>query len=120
MKTLVIDDLRSMRDEDAHDSETTYARTPSDGIAQLYLGHPWDLIYLDYDLGYDLTTGPLDIWPCMEYIRHNPDDFRDTIFYIITSNPFGAEQMERVLKAEGLTAHRIGLVEKDRLFVGGY
>jgi hypothetical protein len=115
MHTLVIDDLRNVRDPEA---DVTYARTPDEGVRLLRTEH-WDLVCLDHDLGIERRTGRvLDIWPCVEFIEENPERFTETNFYIVTSNPWGAERMHAALRARGLYAYRIDHREKDRLFSG--
>lgn len=116
MKVLVIDDLRSVK-KDLEPVE--YARTPREGVERLAEGG-WDLVCLDHDMGFDFTTGPLDIWPCMEFIEANAEKFMDTNFYIITSSPVGADRMQAALDNAGLTAFRIGYTEKATMFTGGY
>lgn len=113
MKTLVIDDLRSVKPDL---EPVTYARTP-DRALRLLADEDWELVCLDHDLGIDFETGQeLNIWPCIQFIETSPRAFKDTIFYIITSNPWGAQRMKDALDAAGLTSYVIGETEKRTLF----
>lgn len=116
MRVLVIDDLRSVT-KDYEPVE--YARTPKEGILRLDEGG-WDLVCLDHDMGWDFVDGPLEIWPCIEFIEENAGDFKDTTFYVITSSPVGGDRMEAALHNVGLTVYRIGYAEKSKMFTGGY
>jgi hypothetical protein len=114
MKTLVIDDLRSVKPDL---EPVTYARTPDAGVVELMI-EDWELVLLDHDLGIDYGNGAdLDIWPCIDFIERHPEKFKNTIFYVITSNPWGAQRMQQALEACGLTAFYISQSEKSELFV---
>lgn len=79
-----------------------YARTPDQGVARLNEGG-WDYIYLDHDLGLDPSTGrDLRVWPCVDYVCEHAEKFFDTHFVIVTSNPYGRDQMRRQLSAFNL------------------
>ena len=112
MRTLLIDDLRNVLPDF---EPVTVARAPDEGIQCLDAGI-WDLVLLDHDMGYDWKTGPLDIWPCIEYIEQNAEDFKDTIFYVVTSSPIGGDRMMQALESVGLTAYRIGYTGKTQIF----
>jgi hypothetical protein len=112
MKTLVIDDLRKVVPAF---EPVTYARTPNEGIIRL-TDETWELVCLDHDLGFNFTEGELTIWPCIEFIEQNAASFRKTIFYIITSNPWGAQRMAAALNAAGLTNYIISEAEKRNYF----
>jgi hypothetical protein len=114
MRTLVIDDLRVVRPEFG---EVTYARTPNEGV-RLLADERWDLVLLDHDLGMDIKTRTeLDIWPCISYIEENAVDFGDTVFYIVTSNPWGALRMGAALDNADLRWFGIDNSAKARVFV---
>jgi hypothetical protein len=116
MRVLVIDDLRSVLPDF---EPVTYARTPKEGVERLTEGN-WNLVCLDHDMGFDFTTGPLEIWPCIEYIEQNAEEFKKTTFYVITSSPVGGDRMMYALHRAGLTAFRIGYTEKKEMFTGGF
>ena len=119
MKTLVIDDLRYFRDS-VTDDEAVYARTPEEGVHRLSTSE-WDIVALDHDMGYDFASGEFveyDIWPCMKYIEENPERFKDTTFWIVTSSPVGADRIESCLKAANLSYFRLDWREKSELFSG--
>jgi hypothetical protein len=114
MLALVIDDLRVVRPEFG---EVTYARTPSEGV-RLLSNERWELVLLDHYLGMDFDTWTeLDIWPCISYIEENAADFGDTVFYIVTSNPWGAQRMGAALDNADLRWFGIDNSAKARVFV---
>lgn len=116
-RVLVIDDLRTIRDEKVdNDTEVVYARTPDEGLTRLAEGD-WDEIVLDHDLGRNLTTGQTyEIWPCVEYIEGNRNSFRDVKFVVVSSNPYGAAQVKAALDVSGLENQRLTETEKSLYF----
>lgn len=59
MKILIIDDGRVIHGLEEHD--VTYARRVSSGRRELFDNGPWDVVYLDHDMGMDFNAaGELD------------------------------------------------------------
>lgn len=113
MRTLLIDDIRRVLPEYG---PVEVARTPDEGVKRLSEGG-WELVLLDHDMGFDFLNGKfLEIWPCIEYVEQNADSFKDTIFYVVTSSPIGGDRMMQALATAGLTAFRIGYIEKVDIF----
>jgi len=118
MRVLVIDDVRTFR-SDVFDTETevVYARTPDAGVAQLAAG-PWDEIVLDHDLGRNLMTGQTyEIWPCIEFIESQRNSFMGTKFWVVSSNPYGAAQIDAALQVSQLNSHRMNEDSKAKYFI---
>lgn len=116
-RTLIIDDLRTLSDDMVDsDTEVVYARTPDEGLTRLAEGG-WDEIVLDHDLGMNPATGQkYEIWPCVEYIENTRNSFRETSFVVVSSNPYGAAQIEAALQVAGLSSIRLTEGQKSAFF----
>lgn len=88
MKTLLIDDMRDIKVD-------RIARTFDDGIEALKNEGPWNILYLDHDLGDEdpHKTG----YGIMEYLEANPDKLPGKI-ELVTSNPVGRQKMKVVIE----------------------
>lgn len=93
MKTLLIDDLRDIK-------ATVVVRTFEEGIDALKIQGPFDILYLDHDLGQETLyqneysndrTGYTIMCFLEEYSQYLP---KDIIF--VTSNPVGRKRMQVV------------------------
>ena len=111
MKTLMVDDMRLPKA-----SGVTLAVNAVEALEILKADSDWDFIYLDHDLGTDAEGNVLDIWPVMAFIDRNRSKFRETVFYIVSSNPAGAERMQAGLASAGILAIRPTEMEKALLF----
>jgi hypothetical protein len=98
MKMLLIDDLRVMT---VHRT----ARTYDDGIVALQNG-PWDVLYLDHDLGEEKTGYDITNW-----LEQNPA-YQPEAVVLVTMNPVGRENIARALVAMGYI--RISVTELVR------
>jgi hypothetical protein len=87
MRTLLIDDKR---DIDA----TRVCRTYYDGLAALKHEGPWDILYLDHDLG---EKDGRDGTGIMNWLEANPQYMPKQI-KVVSSNPVGAARMELIIK----------------------
>jgi len=85
-KTLLIDDFRTL-------TVDYIARNFSDGITALKSG-PWDMLFLDHDLGEDY---PNDGYGVAKFLELHPE-FLPTKIQIVSSNPVGRKNIERVLE----------------------
>lgn len=99
-RILAIDDMRDLAQ--AH----VQCRTYSDGIRALKRLGPWDLLYLDHDLGgvraeYGRTGYELTGYDIMCFLEANPK-FLPKHIVIVSDNPPGRARMEMVLKKLGL------------------
>lgn len=88
MKTLLIDDMRDIKVD-------RIARTYDDGIQALTNEGPWDILYLDHDLGEEdpKKTG----YGIINFLEANPDKLPGKI-ELVTSNPVGRKQMQTVIE----------------------
>lgn len=96
-KTLMIDDMRLPNFPD----DLTLVTTPNEALEILRADQQWDFFYLDHDLGEDASGKTLDIWPVIEHMEKNAKALRDSIVYIISSNPVGASRMKTALDRAG-------------------
>lgn len=107
-KLLVIDDLRSFRDE-YHRDEVVYARTSKEGLTRLNSFDQLDELWLDHDLG--MVDGEVDsIMPVIDHLSFlamNETPFQVDQIFVHTSNPVGAEQMMRSLNRWGYRAVKV-------------
>lgn len=86
-RVLVIDDLRNIK------ADYT-ARTFEDGIRALTDMGPWQMLYLDHDLGDpDPSKTGYDI---INFLEANPELLPDRIV-LVTSNPVGRKKMQSVI-----------------------
>lgn len=87
MKTLLIDDLRNIE-------ATVVARTYAEGIQALRNDGPFDILYLDHDLG---SENPNDTgYGIMCFL----EEFRDLLpkrIELVTANPVGRKNMQVVI-----------------------
>lgn len=88
MRTLLIDDLRSI-------PATIVTRTYEDGVKALTLGGPFDILYLDHDLG-DEGTPERTGYTIMCFLEANPEYLPKEIV-IVSSNPVGRQKMQVVI-----------------------
>ena len=87
MRTLLIDDMRS-------GDVTVTARTFNEGIRALTEQGPFDILYLDHDLGEDEQshTG----MGIMDFLEINPQ-YLPKVITIVSSNPVGRRNMQVVI-----------------------
>lgn len=106
MRILVVDDMREFKSDPP--GEVVYRRDSRAGLATIKSDKKWDRVYLDHDLGYFLGGGMDTIAPVLNHITDHADDFDPfTEFYVITSNPYAGDMMERSLRVCGLTTYRL-------------
>jgi len=86
MRTLLIDDFRDLKAD-------RVARTFDDGITALRDEGPWEMLYLDHDLG---EQPPKDGYGIACWLERNINRFPEQII-IVSSNPVGVKNIERVL-----------------------
>lgn len=105
IENLVIDDLRSFREE-ALAGSLFYARTSQEGLAALrnYNSSGVKNLWLDHDLGLnpdgsDDTIMRVVDWLCSEAYEGKP--YKVSMIYIHTSNPVGRKNIERSLRLWG-------------------
>jgi|SRR6476469_4748384 len=103
---LVVDDMRIPKRD-----HWKLVTTPDEALDILTDNQSWDIICLDHDLGGDLT-----IRPVIDHIVQNSRKFRETIFYIISSNPVGVDMMRQALSAKKLLAIPLTEDQKGLLF----
>lgn len=91
-RTLVVDDNRVLRHEDEFDDEVSYALTSAAALRELQNSVPYDVIWLDHDLGGDDTTLPVVDWLVQNPIR-GPE-------YVVvhTQNPVGRKRIIQALE----------------------
>lgn len=112
MRILVVDDMREFKS--APEGEVVYNKNSASGVKTLRSDKKWDQIYLDHDLGYFLDGGCDTIRPVLDYITEHTDEFDPfTEFFVITSNPYAGDMMERSLRVCGLKTTRL---RADRQF----
>lgn len=97
-KILLIDDIRSeemLRSMGHRAAPTHIARTYDDAIKALSTEGPFDLVYLDHDLGEDemAKTG----YGVMNFLEANTE-FLPGKIVLVTSNPVGRRQMQTVIE----------------------
>lgn len=87
MRTLLIDDMRNLIVDRT-------ARTYDDGIHALTCEGPFDILYLDHDLGEEdpRKTG----MGIMNFLEANPE-YKPGTIVLVTSNPVGRKQMQVVI-----------------------
>ena len=83
MRTLIIDDTRDL-------GACVICRTSKEGILALERMGPWDLLFLDYNLGRD--GNGLDV---MYWLQSHPT-FRPARLQIVSTHPSGAELLCRM------------------------
>jgi hypothetical protein len=86
MRTLLIDDKRNIE-------ATRVARTFEDGIKALSEEGPWDVLYLDHDLGQEDGKDGTGI---INWIEANTQ-FLPKKIELVTSNPVGRLRMQVVI-----------------------
>lgn len=97
MKVLLIDDMRTeemLRMQGLVIMPTHTVRTYDDAILALRNEGPFDLVYLDHDLGEDemSKTG----YGLMNFLEANTE-FLPGQIHIVSSNPVGRTQMQTVI-----------------------
>lgn len=92
MRYLLIDDMRKMNVDRT-------ARSYEDGICALLQEGPWDVLYLDHDLGDEdpKKTG----YGIMCWLETYPEYLPKKIVFV-TSNPVGRVNMQRVKDKLGI------------------
>lgn len=85
MKTLLIDDVRNIEADKV-------ARTFAEGIEALENG-PWDVLYLDHDLGEKDGNDGTGI---MNWLEEFPE-YKPGRIEIVSSNPVGRERMQKII-----------------------
>lgn len=87
MKTLLIDDMRNIKAD-------VVARTYLEGLRALISLGPFDILYLDHDLGDsdERRTG----YGIMNFLEANPQYLPKKI-ELVTSNPVGRIQMMMII-----------------------
>jgi|SRR5581483_1514285 len=94
MRKLAIDDKRNYTDVNL------VARDFEHGIKALDLMGPWDLLFLDHDLGGEKTG--YDILTFINFLSNDEHPVsKPTKIKLVTSNPVGRENMEFALKSMG-------------------
>lgn len=87
VRVLLIDDARNIKAD-------FVARTFDEGIYALLNEGPWDILYLDHDLGDpDPSKTGYDI---INFLEANPTLLPDKIV-LVTSNPVGRKKMQSVI-----------------------
>lgn len=98
MRYLLIDDLREFGTSNIplpkEGDEWDHAYTFDEGHFALALNGPWDVLYLDHDLGEEdpRKTG----MGIMNFLEENPA-FLPKKIVLVTSNPVGRAQMQVVI-----------------------
>jgi len=88
MKQLLIDDIRTLPD-------TVIARTFEEGMEQIRDHGPWDVLYLDHDLGDpDPKKTGYDV---LNWLEEFPSYLPGKIV-LVTSNPVGRLRMNVVIE----------------------
>lgn len=87
MATLLIDDFRNLKAD-------RVCRTFNEGIDALS-EQPWDLLLLDHDLGEEISGN--DGYGVANWLERNPQHMPKMI-EIVSSNPVGRQNIERVLQ----------------------
>lgn len=90
MKTLLIDDIRNM-------DVTHIARTYNEGIQALIYDGPFDVLYLDHDLGCFDGDQEQTGYTVMCWLEANPQYLPERI-ELVTANPVGRVRMEAVIQ----------------------
>jgi hypothetical protein len=86
MKTLLIDDFRDIKTD-------AVARTFEGGIYELENNGPWDVLYLDHDLGcYDKGGRELTGYDIVCWLEWHPRH-RPNKVVLVSSNPAGVNRM---------------------------
>lgn len=87
MRSLLIDDIRDIE-------ATVVARTYAEGIYALKNDGPFDVLYLDHDLGeeHPKHTG----YGVMCFLEEFPE-FLPKEIQLVTANPVGRQNMQRVI-----------------------
>lgn len=99
MRVLLIDDMRDILmvhdwRKNGHFEIGLSARNFDEGIKALKEDGPWDILYLDHDLGdpSPYKTG----YDIMCFLEANPEFLPDSI-QLVTSNPVGRQKMQVVI-----------------------
>lgn len=104
IRTLVIDDVRLYRP--GRDEYVYIARTVEDGERMLWCAAPWDLVFLDHDMGGGATTRP--IVDGLTEAEFNGELLPEVgQYYVHSINPVGATYLMRALQALGLNPYRL-------------
>ena len=93
MRTLLIDDIRNLEAD-------VIARNYTEGIKQLQLNGPWDLLLLDHDLasfvnGREMTGYDVMCW-LEQHLEYLPKSIQ-----CVSANPVGRNRIELVAKSLG-------------------
>ena len=93
MKTLLIDDVRDIKCD-------VIARTYEEGINALETMGPFDILYLDHDLGgefyLDERGYPNTGYGVMRFLEEHPQ-YKPGAIKLVTSNPVGRQNMQVVI-----------------------
>jgi hypothetical protein len=85
----LIDDMRNIEAD-------RVARTQADGIKALETEGPWDVLYLDHDLGFTDDGAEMTGYNVMCWLEVNPQ-FKPGRIEIVSSNPVGRRRMQTVI-----------------------
>jgi len=116
-RVLVIDDLRSFRDERV-EAEVTYARTSAEALEILNDGTSYDEIWFDHDLGMiddDRVDSTMPVVDFLSEMSFNDTPYPVDTVLVHTSNPVGRDNIIRSLSRWG---YNIKSVPADDYFVG--
>jgi CheY-like chemotaxis protein len=95
MKCLLIDDCRSPESVGADSKNTKVCFHYQQGIEALQQGGPWDILYLDHDLGEEIDKTGYNI---VCFLEENPDLIPAKI-QIVSSNSVGRQNITRAVEA---------------------
>ena len=90
MRTLLIDDIRMI-------PATVVARTYDDGIRHLKYSGPFDILYLDHDLGCYNNGVEQNGYHILCWLEENPQYLPSRI-ELVTANPVGRQRMLQVIE----------------------
>ena len=104
MRSLLIDDFRDL-------GADVIARTFDEGIAALQQ-EPWDILYLDHDLGDpdEKKTG----YGIVTWLETHPQYWPNAV-QVVTSNPVGRQNIERVLQKYYTKAVHTWIIDKSMI-----
>lgn len=94
MKTLMIDDQRTIKG-------AKIARTYKEGLDYLEFGGPWDILYLDHDLGDFQNEREYNGYHILCWLEEHPQHLPQKII-TITANSSVREKMNLVIKKLGV------------------
>lgn len=103
MRYLLIDDMREFGKQipmPPEGSEWSHALTYDSALFELKIGGPWDVVYLDHDLG---EPEPNNGYSLLNWIEEQAQDETTKQFFVpkkiilVTSNPVGRRKMQAIL-----------------------